>query len=195
MRRPQRLGRGSLLEPGRAKRHAAANSGARAGRATTRVEALLEEACFQAEPGSAICVQRFDDSLNSAIRTTYRISLRSSSLREPRYPSAGVVCLLRGATRTAARGQRARARRGRHLGEAGHREGCAATEACPRPSARSDGNRAPQPQRRTKLSWRRGGGGRDQSRVVPRTSCPPGQTAEAAQSGNSAQGCGGRILR
>ena len=40
---------------------------------------------------SAICVQRFDDSLNSAIRTTYRISLRSSSLREPRYPSAGVV--------------------------------------------------------------------------------------------------------
>jgi hypothetical protein len=37
-------------------------------------------------PGSAICVQRFDDSLNSAIRITYRISLRSSSLREPRYP-------------------------------------------------------------------------------------------------------------
>ena len=29
--------------------------------------------------GSAICVQRFDDSLSSAIRTTYRISLRSSS--------------------------------------------------------------------------------------------------------------------
>ena len=41
---------------------------------------------------AAICVQKFDDSLNSAIRTTYRISLRSSSLREPRYPSAGVVC-------------------------------------------------------------------------------------------------------
>ena len=163
--------------------------------APRRMEAPLEETCVRAEPGCAICVQRFDDSLNSAIRTTYRISLRSSSLREPRYPSAGVVCLLRGATRGAARGQRARAWRGRHLGEAGHREGCAATEACPRPSARSDGNRAPQPQRRTKLSWRRGGGGRDQSRVVPRTSCPPGQTAEAAQSGNSAQGCGGRILR
>ena len=60
-------------------------------RATTRVEAPLEEACSQAEPGSASCVQRFDDSLNSAIRTTYRISLRSSSLREPRYPSARVV--------------------------------------------------------------------------------------------------------
>jgi len=55
------------------------------------MEAPLEEACFQAEPESAMCVQRFDDSLNSAIRTTYRISLRPSSLREPRYPSAGVV--------------------------------------------------------------------------------------------------------
>ena len=52
----------------------------------------LEGAFFQSETGRAICVQRFDDSLNSAIRTTYRISLRSSSLREPRYPSAGVVC-------------------------------------------------------------------------------------------------------
>ena len=33
-----------------------------------------------------ICVQEFDDSLNPAIHTTYRISLRSSSLREPRDP-------------------------------------------------------------------------------------------------------------
>ena len=32
-------------------------------------------------PGSAMCVQRFDDSLSSAIRITYRISLRSSSLQ------------------------------------------------------------------------------------------------------------------
>jgi hypothetical protein len=40
---------------------------------------------------SAICVQRFDDSLSSAIRITYRISLRSSSLREPRYPLLRVV--------------------------------------------------------------------------------------------------------
>ena len=66
-------------------------SDTRARRAPRRVEAPLEETCSQAEPGSASCVQRFDDSLNSAIRTTYRISLRSSSLREPRYPSAGVV--------------------------------------------------------------------------------------------------------
>ena len=35
---------------------------------------------------SAICVQRFDDSLNPAIHITYRISLRSSSLPEPRDP-------------------------------------------------------------------------------------------------------------
>ena len=44
-----------------------------------------------AEASSAICVQRFDGSRNSAIHTTYRISLRSSSLREPRYPSLRVV--------------------------------------------------------------------------------------------------------
>jgi len=37
-------------------------------------------------PGGAMCVQRFDDSRNSAIHTTYRISLRSSSMREPRDP-------------------------------------------------------------------------------------------------------------
>jgi hypothetical protein len=47
-------------------------------------------------PKSAICVQRFDDSLNSAIRITYRISLRSSSLREPRYPLLTVVRFLMG---------------------------------------------------------------------------------------------------
>jgi hypothetical protein len=52
---------------------------------------MLKEACSLAYPESAICVQRFDDSLNSAIRITYRISLRSSSLREPRYPLLRVV--------------------------------------------------------------------------------------------------------
>ena len=44
---------------------------------------------------SAICVQRFDDSLNSAIHITYRISLRSSSLREPRYPLLTVVSMVK----------------------------------------------------------------------------------------------------
>ncbi len=41
--------------------------------------------------GSARCVQSFDDSLDSAIRITYRISLRSSSLWEPRHPSLKVL--------------------------------------------------------------------------------------------------------
>ena len=51
---------------------------------------FLRQTCLWS-PTSAICVQSFDDSLNSAIRTTYRISLRSSSLREPRYPLLKVV--------------------------------------------------------------------------------------------------------
>jgi hypothetical protein len=38
-----------------------------------------------------MCVQNFDDSRSPAIRITYRISLRSSSLREPRHPSLKVV--------------------------------------------------------------------------------------------------------
>lgn len=46
---------------------------------------------LSSEDSSAICVQRFDGSRNSAIHTTYRISLRSSSLREPRYPLLRVV--------------------------------------------------------------------------------------------------------
>src|SRR5436190_19368801 len=37
-------------------------------------------------PDGAICVQRFDDSRNSAIHITYRISLRSSSMPELRDP-------------------------------------------------------------------------------------------------------------
>ncbi len=41
-------------------------------------------------PG-AMCVQRFDDSLNSAIHITYRISLRSSSMPEPRDPLLKVL--------------------------------------------------------------------------------------------------------
>ena len=36
--------------------------------------------------GTASCVQDLDDSQNSAIHITYRISLRSSSFSEPRYP-------------------------------------------------------------------------------------------------------------
>ena len=40
---------------------------------------------------SAICVQRLDDSLNSAIHTKYRSLLRSSSMHEPRGPPLEVV--------------------------------------------------------------------------------------------------------
>ena len=39
----------------------------------------------------AICVQRLDDSLNSAIHTRYRSSRRSSSMHEPRGPPLEVV--------------------------------------------------------------------------------------------------------
>ena len=46
------------------------------------------------EGSTADCVQRFDDSRNSAIHTTYRISLRSSSLHEPRHPLLRVVMVL-----------------------------------------------------------------------------------------------------
>lgn len=42
-------------------------------------------------PRSASCVQRFDDSRNSAIHITYRVSLRSSSMGEPRDPLSKVV--------------------------------------------------------------------------------------------------------
>ena len=66
-------------------------SGRPASRGGEGGEQTLQQACSQAYPGSAMCVQSFDDSLNSAIRITYRISLRSSSLREPRYPLLKVV--------------------------------------------------------------------------------------------------------
>ena len=52
----------------------------------------LNHAYLSRSPG-AICVQRFDDSLNPAVRITYRISRRSSSYSEPRDPSlSDVVC-------------------------------------------------------------------------------------------------------
>ena len=44
-------------------------------------------------PRGAMCVQRFDDSLNSAIHITYRISLRSSSMPEPRDPLLKVLII------------------------------------------------------------------------------------------------------
>ena len=51
----------------------------------------LRQACYQENPESAMCVQSLDDSRGLAIRITYRISLRSSSLCEPRHPLLKVV--------------------------------------------------------------------------------------------------------
>ena len=44
-------------------------------------------------PASAICVQNFNDSQSFAIRITYHISLRSSSMRDPRHPLLKVVLI------------------------------------------------------------------------------------------------------
>ena len=43
----------------------------------------------------AMCVQRLDDSLNSAIHINYRVSLRSSSMWEPRDPLLKVLIFIR----------------------------------------------------------------------------------------------------
>ena len=45
-------------------------------------------------PESAICVQRFDDSLYSAIHITYRNWVRSSSMHEPRDPPLEAISCL-----------------------------------------------------------------------------------------------------
>ena len=51
----------------------------------------LKQAYFQGYPESAGCVQGSIDSRNSATHSAYRISLRPSSLFEPRHPSLKVV--------------------------------------------------------------------------------------------------------
>ena len=58
-----------------------------------RLHSLIECSDRRApgETESAICVQRLDDSLNSAIHTRYRSLLRSSSMHEPRGPPLEVV--------------------------------------------------------------------------------------------------------
>ena len=76
--------------------------GMRGIRATPMVDSIAEHFAFgkrvwtrnapTARARAAICVQRFDDSLNPAIHITYRVSRRSSSLREPRDPSLKGGC-------------------------------------------------------------------------------------------------------
>ena len=51
----------------------------------------MRQACPREGPSGATCVQRLDGSRDSAIHTKYRISLRSSSMREPRYPLPRVI--------------------------------------------------------------------------------------------------------
>lgn len=54
----------------------------------------LRQVCSWNGSRSAMCVQDFNDSLGLAIRITYRISLRSSLMWEPRHPLLKVVgCL------------------------------------------------------------------------------------------------------
>ena len=69
----------------------------------------LKQAYFQGYPESAGCVQGSIDSRNSAIHSAYRISLRPSSLFEPRHPSLKVVILNK---------------RFRHTEELGRRDTC-----------------------------------------------------------------------
>ena len=62
----------------------------------------------------ATCVQKLDGSRDSAIHTKYRISLRSSSMREPRYPLPRVIsCFISSATRESRRCPRGHRERGR----------------------------------------------------------------------------------
>ena len=63
-----------------------------------RSKPVVTEGCNDAQtdmpngiPMGAMCVQRLDDSLKSAIHMTYRILPRSSSIGEPRYPLLKVV--------------------------------------------------------------------------------------------------------
>ena len=60
-------------------------------RSRVLVQGDTEKNVLPGIPESAVCVRKFDDSLNSAIRKTYRSLLRSSSLWEPRYPLLRVV--------------------------------------------------------------------------------------------------------
>jgi len=61
------------------------------GTPSREVQGDTEENVLSGIPKSAVCVRKFDDSLSSAIRKTYRSSLRSSSMREPRDPLLKVV--------------------------------------------------------------------------------------------------------
>ena len=62
---------------------------------------------------SAICIQRFDDSLNFAIRTAYHSWLRSSSMHEPRDPPLKFIYTFRSHATTAQLPNEKRNKKGR----------------------------------------------------------------------------------
>ena len=76
--------------PRRASRRASLSVESSPGCSDRQTRRSAERASTEVREG-AMCVQRLDDSLNSAIRTTYRSSLRSSSKHEPRGPPLEVV--------------------------------------------------------------------------------------------------------
>ena len=83
--RPRASGaREAILRPARARPTGGVRGGRRDARRPGRRALGLTAS-------GATCVQRLDGSRDSAIHTKYRISLRSSSMREPRYPLPRVV--------------------------------------------------------------------------------------------------------
>ena len=79
------------LAPGTGQGDASTRSRAASRPPRGRRKRALRQTCSREDPENAICVQRLDDSLNSAIRTRYRILLRSSSMHKPRDPPLEVV--------------------------------------------------------------------------------------------------------
>ncbi|PHT27774.1 hypothetical protein CQW23_32638 [Capsicum baccatum] len=92
----------------------------------------------------ATCVQRLDGSQDSAIHTKYRISQRSSSMREPRYPLPRVVFVYRRSTGPpdARRGRGARGRLSIQVFLGAFRTGVRWSPAGARPSGTGGGARA-----------------------------------------------------
>ena len=82
-----------MAPPGRPVPLARAPSARGGGREPRGGRSDAEAGVVSAEAWTAMCVQRLDGSRNSAIHTRYRISLRSSSMREPRYPLLRVISL------------------------------------------------------------------------------------------------------
>ncbi|KAL0363811.1 UNVERIFIED_CONTAM: putative uncharacterized protein ART3 [Sesamum angustifolium] len=82
---------GSHLGRPRARAHGRPVSAPRTGRWGATRCVTPRQTCPGLMASGATCVQRLDGSRDSAIHTKYRISLRSSSMREPRYPLPRVV--------------------------------------------------------------------------------------------------------